>query len=192
MHMVARVVKNELRHRWREKGGRSKTPSSKLCHKVACNYLNLVFGNSEESKLYWQFEIKQELVLKFEGALSSRESAASYSLQTRPFLVELFKTIIDRMGIQLTPPAQEFSKHEQWYNPPNPLTERDLGKYKTKSPTLESYVSLVDILPITKTLNFIPYVEGIHLLKSSKKRDRNHYKWTLQSASAKFIGTVDI
>lgn len=64
---------------------------------VACKYLNLVLGNSEKSKLYWQFNLKRDLNDKYRYALSPEEFSIHTPLRDTNLLIQLFKRVVDLM-----------------------------------------------------------------------------------------------
>eukprot|EP01125_Pyxidicula_operculata_P011059 TRINITY_DN3612_c0_g1_i10.p1 TRINITY_DN3612_c0_g1~~TRINITY_DN3612_c0_g1_i10.p1 ORF type:complete len:1231 (+),score=183.36 TRINITY_DN3612_c0_g1_i10:494-3694(+) len=170
IEMIARLVKNVLRKKWRDQMKKQPSASEEPCKKVAVKYLNLVLGNDERSKLYWQFELKQQLCEKFLGALENHELTARCTLQDPDLLIALFTRVQELLRIQLTPPAKQFSLARLWYQRPNPLGEMDI----------------VTIKEVIHTSNIVSFVEGLLLLNySDQLDDPEQVKWTLLSATEK-------
>eukprot|EP01103_Thecamoeba_quadrilineata_P012142 TRINITY_DN3060_c0_g1_i2.p1 TRINITY_DN3060_c0_g1~~TRINITY_DN3060_c0_g1_i2.p1 ORF type:complete len:601 (+),score=88.67 TRINITY_DN3060_c0_g1_i2:86-1888(+) len=74
INMAARVIKNCLRLRLREKIRELKVPLQEPYVRVVVDYLNLVFGESSASDRYWNTELKIGIQKKFEEALSQKET----------------------------------------------------------------------------------------------------------------------
>ena len=63
--MVSRVIKDLYRKRLRDKIELLKVPLEQPYIQVVANFLNLIFGNSKESDLYWQTTVKLEMMSKY-------------------------------------------------------------------------------------------------------------------------------
>lgn len=77
--MVARTLKNELRARFRATMKKMRYISSQPYRKVALDFVNLVFGNNEESKVFWNFTLKILVHKKF--GLPAEELDEKYNLK---------------------------------------------------------------------------------------------------------------
>lgn len=72
LEMVARVIKAETNRKFRELTQSLKDSGTTLAleepyRRVAIDYLNLVFGNTEESDALWNGTLKANLMKKFAG-----------------------------------------------------------------------------------------------------------------------------
>lgn len=73
IEMTARLLKTNLRQRWRQLMQKEPSAEEESFKEVTAKYLNLVLGQNEKSSLYWQFELKPQLCAKFKGALSGTD-----------------------------------------------------------------------------------------------------------------------
>jgi hypothetical protein len=65
IEIVARVLKNNIRLRLRERMKKLKKPLEEPYRRLVINYMNLVFGNSENSEKYWNLCIKDDIQRNF-------------------------------------------------------------------------------------------------------------------------------
>ena len=67
VEMLARVLKAEMRRRWRERMSTVRYISDGAYRRCSIDFCNLVFFNSKDSRTYWQTEVKQQLIAKFQS-----------------------------------------------------------------------------------------------------------------------------
>jgi tetratricopeptide (TPR) repeat protein len=81
--MLARVIKNNLRFKLREKMKQLKLPLEEPYRRLVIDYLNLVFGNHNLSDKYWNGWLKKDLIVNFTDALTPEEEAEEFDLKPR-------------------------------------------------------------------------------------------------------------
>ena len=100
VEMCARVVKNNLRLRLRERMRKLRLPLDEPYHRLVVDYLNLILGHNDQSEEYWAKNLKSSLMRylsptlyvslsylfvfafrKFDLALTSEESEPSFPLK---------------------------------------------------------------------------------------------------------------
>ena len=78
IEIFARVIKNLLRLLLREKMKSLRLPLEEPYRRLVIDYLNLVFGESDRSDLYWNTVIRRNVVINFHDALSGDEQLESF------------------------------------------------------------------------------------------------------------------
>ena len=81
VEMLARVLKGDMRRRWREKMASYKYISEGVYRRCSIDFVNLVFCRSAHSTRYWQQHIKRQISEKFHHALMSEESQPHFDLK---------------------------------------------------------------------------------------------------------------
>eukprot|EP00008_Paramoeba_atlantica_P015514 CAMPEP_0201498548 /NCGR_PEP_ID=MMETSP0151_2-20130828/71691_1 /ASSEMBLY_ACC=CAM_ASM_000257 /TAXON_ID=200890 /ORGANISM="Paramoeba atlantica, Strain 621/1 / CCAP 1560/9" /LENGTH=330 /DNA_ID=CAMNT_0047890205 /DNA_START=6 /DNA_END=995 /DNA_ORIENTATION=- len=108
---VARVIKNELNRKLREKVKELKLPLEVPYRQLAINFLNLVFGASAQQMEWWKETLPSLLSLHFNiHTVPSVVSDIRWEIlfadngQSR---LSLFRRVIDLTGLVMTPKAME-------------------------------------------------------------------------------------
>lgn len=63
--MISRIIKNEIKHSFREKMRELKRPEIELYYSVLTDFLNKVFGNGINSQEYWNVQLVSSLKTKY-------------------------------------------------------------------------------------------------------------------------------
>lgn len=161
VEMCARVVKNNLRLRLRERMRKLKLPLEEPYHRLVIDYMNLVIGHNDQSEEYWAKNLKTSLVRKFEGALNAEEAEDDYALKcvldyfsdnSMDGKLLLFNRIQKICGLKFTHRVnEEFSKHKNCWvaRGEQPLDDTDLEEIGLR----------------VKHMNIISYAQGhcLHL-----------------------------
>eukprot|EP01119_Soliformovum_irregulare_P025748 TRINITY_DN9620_c0_g1_i3.p1 TRINITY_DN9620_c0_g1~~TRINITY_DN9620_c0_g1_i3.p1 ORF type:complete len:666 (+),score=209.19 TRINITY_DN9620_c0_g1_i3:3-2000(+) len=95
--IIARVVKNQMRAGMRA----LKISEMRKYAELSLSYLNLVFGISEKSEIYWKSFLKECLEKRFSETLSTCELKNDFDLRRSVFVVPLFQRILDLVRISL-------------------------------------------------------------------------------------------
>lgn len=99
IEMVARVIKNNLRFKLREKMKVLRLPleepyryvnityyffhTNALYRRLVIDYFNLVFGNTKNSDSYWDDFLKKDLLINFPASLHTAEATKDHNLKPR-------------------------------------------------------------------------------------------------------------
>eukprot|EP01103_Thecamoeba_quadrilineata_P017072 TRINITY_DN5918_c0_g1_i1.p1 TRINITY_DN5918_c0_g1~~TRINITY_DN5918_c0_g1_i1.p1 ORF type:complete len:585 (+),score=95.88 TRINITY_DN5918_c0_g1_i1:3-1757(+) len=190
IHMAARVIKNCLRLRLREKMKELKVPLQEPCVRVVVDYLNLVFGESPASDAYWNSELKQGIHMKFEEGLSRKEAEAGYALKCILDLLSdervdgklmLFKNIRKMTGLHFsTRLLKDFEENRNaWLSRgEQPFDDTDLKEIGLR----------------VKHMNIIAHAEGVFFkVKGNVNWDRDPVvsKRFYRKATKKFLEALD-
>lgn len=172
VEMISRVLKNTLKKKWRnlmKKNPKCEEESYKL---ITAKFLNIALGSSNESSIYWQFHVKPELIQKFPDGLTSKEMNIDGNVRDLDNIKYVFYRVLRMCQINLSPPLYERIMNDpSWLLQPKPIRALDIISIDTK----------------IKTLNTIPFVEGLLLLDSMKKLTSASDKvWILQESLKKF------
>ena len=81
VEMLARVLKGDMRRRWRAKMATVKHISDSAYRRCSIDFVNLVFFRSPASSQYWRLDVRRQLREKFTRALSDEEEAADFDLK---------------------------------------------------------------------------------------------------------------
>ena len=81
VEMLARVLKSDMRQRWRDKMATYKYISDGVYRRCSIDFVNLIFCRSEHSTRYWQTNIKRQLSEKFNHSLTPEESQPHFNLK---------------------------------------------------------------------------------------------------------------
>ncbi|KAL6056200.1 Clu domain-containing protein [Balamuthia mandrillaris] len=143
--MVTRVIKSLLRQVMRRKIRALVQPRDKSLKKEVVRWLNLIFGNNEESKEVWEVNIKQQLLKKYDGqCLSSYERSLEFDLKKyisvqSPFNRDgrclLFSRVVRKVGLEFSKTVQSLFTNSQVFNYTYPLEETDLKRIVEKVKT---------------------------------------------------------
>eukprot|EP00029_Vermamoeba_vermiformis_P008493 TRINITY_DN3992_c0_g1_i1.p1 TRINITY_DN3992_c0_g1~~TRINITY_DN3992_c0_g1_i1.p1 ORF type:complete len:924 (-),score=198.60 TRINITY_DN3992_c0_g1_i1:32-2803(-) len=83
IEMVARVIKNNLRFKLREKMKVLRLPLEEPYRRLVIDYFNLVFGNTKNSDSYWDDFLKKDLLINFPASLHTAEATKDHNLKPR-------------------------------------------------------------------------------------------------------------
>ena len=81
IEIFARVAKNLLRYLLREKMKSLRLPLEEPYRKLIIDYLNLLFGDSDRSDVYWNTVIRKNVQAHFHDALSAEECQEEFFLK---------------------------------------------------------------------------------------------------------------
>jgi hypothetical protein len=108
--IVSRAIKNNLRYKLREKMRMLRLPLEEPYRRLVIDYLNLIFGNTKESDLYWNRWLKSDIQMNFLDALTEEEAAPEFNLKLRmgtwsgaisiDFLTQVFERVKKMLGLQ--------------------------------------------------------------------------------------------
>ena len=93
VEMLARVLKSDMRRRWREKMATYKYISDGVYRRCSIDFVNLIFCRSEQSTRYWQQSIKRQMCEKFHHSLTAEESQSHFDLKA-----SLLPMLDERLG----------------------------------------------------------------------------------------------
>jgi Clustered mitochondria/Hom_end-associated Hint/Translation initiation factor eIF3 subunit 135/Leucine Rich repeat len=103
--MCARVIKNILRQRLREKSRNVNTLAQDSFRKVVINFLNMVLGHDAEggriARSFWRVEMKRQLTARFRGSLSLKERLEAHDLRAQIRISSLFRRLQHLSGIKI-------------------------------------------------------------------------------------------
>ena len=127
IHMLARVIKHQIRRKMREQMRKWKLPLEHTCRQHVISYLNLVFGSSEESDAHFDEILGPRMCESFLDALETEEREKPLKKMLTPQnLCELFLLVQEMTALQFTSNAlREFSTDSSIYAYKSPfhLTE---------------------------------------------------------------------
>eukprot|EP01114_Cavostelium_apophysatum_P005961 TRINITY_DN1714_c0_g1_i2.p1 TRINITY_DN1714_c0_g1~~TRINITY_DN1714_c0_g1_i2.p1 ORF type:complete len:511 (-),score=123.93 TRINITY_DN1714_c0_g1_i2:421-1953(-) len=83
VEILARCIKNNMRLKLREKVKHLKKPLEEPYRRVVINYLNLVFGNCEDSDRYWNTHLKDDVKRNFCETLDGEEDSPTFPFKPR-------------------------------------------------------------------------------------------------------------
>lgn len=172
VEMISRVLKNTLRCKWRNLMKKNPESEEESYKHITAKFLNLALGSTNESSIYWQFHVKPEIVTKFVDGLDNKERHIDAKIRDLELLKSVFLRVLDMCHVVIAYPLhQRISKDPTWLNQPQPIRALDIIAIDTK----------------IKTLNTIPFVEGLLLLDSLKglKSDKDK-NWILKTSLQKF------
>lgn len=125
VEIFARVIKNLLKLLLREKMKALRIPLEEPYRRIVVDYLNLLFGESEKSDLYWNTVIRRSTVTNFPDALSLEEQQENFYI--KPMLTNfsspdcdgkylLFCRIAAMSGLQISPALQKdlYERPNSW------------------------------------------------------------------------------
>eukprot|EP01087_Luapelamoeba_hula_P012489 TRINITY_DN3487_c0_g1_i6.p1 TRINITY_DN3487_c0_g1~~TRINITY_DN3487_c0_g1_i6.p1 ORF type:complete len:703 (-),score=108.99 TRINITY_DN3487_c0_g1_i6:22-2130(-) len=81
VEMCARVVKNNLRLRLRERMRKLGMPLDEPYRRIIIDFLNLLLGHNDQSEEYWAKNLKTSLIRKFELSLTEEEARPNFPLK---------------------------------------------------------------------------------------------------------------
>ena len=100
LEMAARVIKNNLRRKLREKMKSLRLPVDEPYRRLVIDYLNLVFGESDASQAYWATDVKSQIQEKYVRSLTAREKMREFPLKN--LLSQFSRENIDGKYIMFT------------------------------------------------------------------------------------------
>jgi tetratricopeptide (TPR) repeat protein len=187
VEMVARVVKTELREKMRAVLRKSVLPLEDPRRQAVISHLNVVFGNSDQARMYWGDHLKTRLMEKFERALSAEELKPTYDLKQRlckegGMESKLFVRVQQIMGLKFIPSVmREFSKPSTGdadvFNSYTPFDETDMEELGCR----------------VKHLNIVERALGYILKTKARKHgiDPNARRRLLKQAMSKFDAALE-
>jgi len=122
VHILARVLKNLMRHELRNRVREIKIAAQEPYLELAIDFFNKILGNKknivEESKRFWNVLLKRETLKRFKRSLSKKEASLEFDLQgkMKPYLPLLFDHLQQLTGVTLTKQANKLISAE---NGPN-------------------------------------------------------------------------
>lgn len=172
VEMIARVLKNTLRRKWRNLVKKNPECGEESYKHVTAKFLNRALGESNESFIYWQFYVKPAIVAKFADGLSHKELSIEAELRETELLKNILLRVLEMCCIVISAPLHErISKDSSWLKQPEPIRALDIVNINSK----------------IKTLNTIPFVEGLLLLESIKYlKTVKDKSWILKACLQKF------
>jgi hypothetical protein len=184
VEMIARVMKLHLRTRWRQQLEKFPTSEGSSARHAASKFLNLAFGISDKSLIYWTFELIPKLTDKFKNALTKLErSAMSRGEIERDLKRHILLRLSLMTGISFSAKfVEKLYEDEDWFDQEQPVPEL--------------HISSVE--PIIKTTNTISYIEGLLMLHSNRRTDAkknktvSDQKWALKGASKLFKQAISV
>jgi tetratricopeptide (TPR) repeat protein len=188
VEMVARVVKTELREKMRAVLQQSVLPLEDPRRQAVISHLNVVFGNSDQARLYWGEHLKTRLMDKFERALSAEELKPTYDLKQSlckdgGMESKLFLRVQQIMGLKFIPSVmREFSK---------PSTSGDADVFNSYTPFDET--DMEELGCRVKHLNIVERALGYILKTKARKHgiDPNARRRLLKQAMSKFDAALE-
>lgn len=184
VEMIARVMKLHLRTRWRQQLEKYPSSEGSSARHAASKFLNLAFGSTDKSAIYWTFELIPTLVEKFKNALTKHERA---SVSRGGIVRGLKRFILLRVsamsGITFSQKfLEKIVEDEDWFDQEQPVPELHISGVES----------------ITRTTNTIAYVEGLLMLHSNRRIDTkkaksvSDQKWALKGAYKLFKQAISI
>eukprot|EP01119_Soliformovum_irregulare_P020844 TRINITY_DN6817_c0_g1_i2.p1 TRINITY_DN6817_c0_g1~~TRINITY_DN6817_c0_g1_i2.p1 ORF type:complete len:1128 (-),score=345.63 TRINITY_DN6817_c0_g1_i2:76-3459(-) len=161
IEMLARLIKQKIRHKLREQMKKLKQTGEQPYKRVVIRILNKIFG---EGSTFWDQDLKEKILGKFEGAFSQVESSEDFKLKEALITsIEgfpdgrclLFRTVAQAAGLVFSQVATTaFSENPKVFDFQNPFDETDLECLTVR----------------VKQMNIAQYSEGFVLrLKASKR-----------------------
>lgn len=179
IEMVARCMKVNLRKRWRSHTVKYPAAEDESYKRVTVRHLNQVLGRSDQTSLYWTFELLPQVMSKFEGALTQDEQTELGKSVSSDCVMklEIAKRLEQLCGIEYsTKLLDKFDNDPEWFLQEYPIPE----------------LHVVRVNPVIKTTNTIPFMEGLLLLHSPGLESSSSAKaaadrfWVLKGAAKKF------
>jgi tetratricopeptide (TPR) repeat protein len=190
VEMAARVIKNNLRKRLREKMKSLKLPVDEPYRRLVIDYLNLVFGESDASQAYWATEVKTQITVKYVRGLTSAERAAEFPLKTN--LSQFSRMDIDGKYIMFMRVQKmsglKFTTRLNNYLKDNP------NNWVPRGPQPFDDTDLKTIDPRVKHMNIIPHGQGyIFKIEGELRWDKDPFtaQRFFQMALEKFEEALD-
>jgi hypothetical protein len=125
VEMISRVLKINLRKRWRQQMEKFPSSETESFKHVTAKYLNLSLGTSDKSSLYWAFELIPQLVNKFKEALSKSERTDSRKMASDNHLKRFVLLRMSLLcGISFSPKfIEKLHQDPEWFNQERPVPE---------------------------------------------------------------------
>lgn len=126
VEMISRVLKINLRKRWRQQMEKFPSSETESFKHVTAKYMNLALGTSDKSSLYWAFELIPQLMNKFKDALTKSERTDSSRKMASDNHLKRF--VLLRMsllcGISFSPKfLEKLHEDSEWFNQERPIPE---------------------------------------------------------------------
>lgn len=172
VEMIARVLKNTLKRKWRNLVKKNPECGEESYKHVTAKFLNRALGESNDSFIYWQFNVKPAIISKFSDGLSHKELSIDSELRETELLKNVLLRVLEMCSIVISAPLHErISKDSSWLKQSEPIRALDIVAINSK----------------IKTLNTIPFVEGLLLLDSIKYlKTVKDKSWILKASLQKF------
>lgn len=148
IEMLARVIKNNLRFKLREKMKVLRLPLEEpyrsvnfnyewprinnLYRRLVIDYFNLVFGNNKNSDSYWNDFLKKDLLINFPSSLHTAEAKKDHNLKPRVLELKKVSDMIDQTFIHCLfekvrkMMALAFTNRQYNFNLEQPFDDTDL------------------------------------------------------------------
>jgi hypothetical protein len=154
IEMIARLTKRMLFTQWRQAMRESGYPGEEPYKRSAIEFLNLVFGLSERSAVWWSSVLKPQLNSVFPSSLTSEELShgdlkssllyssleVSSSTETTkiPVICVLFKKVSTLCGVDFTDTlTTQFSTHPSLFDTEAPFDVIDIMTLRERTKTLQ-------------------------------------------------------
>jgi len=138
---IARVIKGTLREKMRSQMEELKHPGLVLYRQCIVEYLNLVFGASASSLIYWNTEFLEKIEYTYDESLCHEKADNCSNLKERIDLPALFSCVRRLTGMIFSPPC--INSDAKFFNRASPFQESDLLSFspKVKQVRIAAYAS---------------------------------------------------
>lgn len=137
VEMCARLVKNDIKFRLRERMKQTQVPLEQPYRRDVVEYLNTVLASNEQSRDFWNLELRRKLVRKFGGAsLHADEQRGEFKWYVTHFrdwrndgLLMLLDRVVELTGIKLRLAELSGAPNAWLSRGDDPLDETDLIEF---------------------------------------------------------------
>jgi Tfp pilus assembly protein PilF len=139
--VIARVIKTILREKMRSQMEQLRHPGLVLYRQCIVEFLNLVFGTSAASLIYWNTEFTEKIQDMYDESLCHEKAEECINIKEHIDLPALFACVIRLTGMIFTPPC--VSGDPKFFERANPFQETDLLSFppKIKPMRIAAYAS---------------------------------------------------
>lgn len=142
IEILTRVIKNTIREKLRSQMEQLKHPGLVPYRQAILEYLNLVFGQSPSSTIYWCTELLEKIELLYEDTLFiEKQQDTIHELKGSVDLLALFTALRRLTGLVFSPHC--ISEAKLLFHSPNPFQDTDLLGFppKVKEMRIAAYAS---------------------------------------------------